>query len=423
MSEQTWLFISYKTGEASGLTFQARAIKKELVTHRDANYHVFLDKDDLRAGEDWNQRIYTEIPRSHILLLLLAPETAESDWVRREVDVAKGAQVTILPVLIRDFPDLQSTLDRFDIPRLQAVRLFEGSEEEYAKLFEAIEALRGKTEERQRQLLEALGRGPQTHPFDPPELDYKAYSIEGGPKVCIAAGNIMAMKPIDVFVNSENDYMQMARVFDDRSISSMLRFRGSRFDGARRLVEDTVQNQLNGQVKQFTTRPVGLGTVIVTQSGHEESELVKSNRARFIFHTAVVSVQDEPNGAGKVLGAINEQGLMDAVRTTLDTVAEVNQGMKPTPPPDSAPEKLAKPIESIIFPLFGTGSGGLTVEKVAILMARAIKEFVLDNPKTTLKRIYVCAYTHEDVSAVEEAFQPVFAPDEDEDGATEEAAE
>ncbi len=309
MADPIQIFISYKTGETTGLTFQARSIKKELSQRKGANYHVWFDKDSLEAGLDWNSQIYKNIPASDILLLLLAKETAESDWVRREIDVAKGAQVTILPVLIRDFDDLQGALDRFDIPRLQAVTLYEGSDDEFEKLFAAIEQRKADTHEAQKQFLAKLGRGPQSHPVEKPNRNYWVYEVNpseasasegegsGGPKVHLAAGDIMAMKPIDVFVNSENDYMQMARVFDNRTISSMLRFRGSHFDGAKRLLDDTLQNELTEQVKKYhKTRPLGMGAVVATRAGHPESNLVKQNGARFVFHTAVVSVRDDDRG-------------------------------------------------------------------------------------------------------------------------------
>ena len=47
--EPTKLFISYKTGEATGVTFQARSIKKELENRKDANYHLFLDRTHRHA--------------------------------------------------------------------------------------------------------------------------------------------------------------------------------------------------------------------------------------------------------------------------------------------------------------------------------------------------------------------------------------
>lgn len=410
--QRTSLFISYKTGATTGLTFQARAIRKELVNRRGANYHVFFDKESLEAGLDWNQQIYRNIPRSDVLLLLLAEETVKSDWVRREIDVAKGAQVTILPVLIRDFDGLQEALDKLDLPRLQAVTLTDGSEEQYEKLFAAIEARKSDTATAQRKLLQDLDRGPQLHPVSEPDRDHQVVTIgpPDGPALHLAAGNILAMKGIDVFVNSENNFMQMARVFDDRTVSSLLRYHGARFNGAGQLLDDTVQEALTQATKKLSdVLPLGLGTVVVTRAGHKQSRLAVDNQARYIFHTAVVAVQDNKDGTGKELGVISDQGLMDAVRATLMTVAKVNSGQVLPPEqhdePATAPER---PIESIIFPLLGTGRGGLTAEKVANLMVRAIKGYLADQPQTTLKRIYLCAYSEEDVLSVKEAFAARF---------------
>ena len=72
-------------------------------------------------------------------------------------------------------------------------------------------------------------------------------------EVCIAAGDMFNMpgpRTIDVYVNSENDYMQMARIFESRTVSSLLRFYGSKLDEAGRIEEDTIQDELNQIIRK-----------------------------------------------------------------------------------------------------------------------------------------------------------------------------
>ena len=117
MTKPTTIFISYKTGEDDGLTFCANTIRQFLEQHANG-YQVWMDTQSLKAGEEWNRQIYEQIPRSDVLLLLVAEATAKSNWVAREVDFAKGARVTILPVLIRGGYDVKQVMERFDLTTL-----------------------------------------------------------------------------------------------------------------------------------------------------------------------------------------------------------------------------------------------------------------------------------------------------------------
>jgi O-acetyl-ADP-ribose deacetylase (regulator of RNase III) len=410
MNRKTRVFISYKTGPNTGLTFQANAIRQKLLAN---DFEVWMDTESLSAGLEWDKQIYEWIPKSDILLLLLAGETAGSKWVQREVDIAKGAKVTILPVMIRGDFDRQEALDQLDISRIQFAKLLSGDEEEFGALIDAIDTIKDLTQERKVKWLSLLREGEQAEPHDPAKKSIAALTV-GGRRIHLAGGNLMAMKGIDVVVNSENDYMQMARVFESRTISSMLRYGGSHIDRAQRLVADTVQDELNLRVKEFETRPVGKMTVIVTSAGHPESVLRKQNKARFIFHTATVSVQGD--GSSKYLEPIvSRSGVTTAVRQTLDKIVEVDrvQGVVAREgTPLHAEQALAKagyrPIKSIIFPAFGTGHGGKPLYEVAPLMIRGMKEFLLDHEDDAdlaLKDIYFCVYTQDDVALVKGLFE------------------
>jgi O-acetyl-ADP-ribose deacetylase (regulator of RNase III) len=406
LNRRTRVFISYKTGVDTGLTFQAHSIRQRLEA---AQYAVWMDTENLAAGLDWNKQIYSRIPQSDIVLLLLASETAESDWVRREIDVAKGAKVTILPVLIRGDFDKQEALDRLDIPRLQFASLLSGNEEEFEKLTEAIESLKHNTRDQQEAWLSELREGGKSKAYDPPDKSIAVFRV-GHREIHLAGGNMLGMKDIDVFVNSENDYMQMAKIFESRTVSSLLRYAGSKIDGAQRLVEDTVQEELDQQVKTFGTRPLGKSTVIATSAGHPSGELFKSNHARYIFHAATVSVMGD--GQDKRLEALGTaSGIKGAVKRTLEHIRVVDEKQGVVSPEGTEQRKSQereredgyKPIESIILPAYGTGSGGRPLFEVAPAIIRAIHEFCIDSDLDStlqLKRIHFCVFSDSDVKEV-----------------------
>jgi O-acetyl-ADP-ribose deacetylase (regulator of RNase III) len=416
MGRVTKVFISYKTGEDDGLSFSANTIRRFLEDPKNG-YKVWMDTMSLKAGEEWDRQIYNEIPRSDVLLLLIAEATAKSNWVAREVDFAKGARVTVLPVQIRAGYDIKPVMERFDLTTVQYLRVLNGTEDELTTIVQAIEELKGKTAISQRVWLDELKRERGAAPFTDKNTSTKEFAVyevaKPKCKVCVAAGDMFEMTDIDVYVNSENDYMQMARVFENQTVSSMLRFYGSELDDAGRICEDTIQDELNQIIRQegIRTRPVVIGTVIPTSAGHASSYMCKRLKARYIFHTAIASVEGDDVKKTVVCRLMNS-GIQRCVRNTLEKVAEVDRKLGVVSPPDTRQranqerEKEAgcyKPIKSIILPIFGTGHAGRPADEVLPALIRGVKEFLLDVDRDTqktagfhLSEIYIAAYLDED---------------------------
>jgi O-acetyl-ADP-ribose deacetylase (regulator of RNase III) len=433
----TRVFISYKTGEDDGLTFTAHTIRqhlepppapvKDTTTGRvEPRYRVWMDATSLKAGEEWNRQIYEEIPQSDVLLLLIAEATAKSNWVAREVDYAKGARVTILPVLIRSGFDTKQVLDRFDLSTVQYVSLLNGTADELGKLIGAIEELKDKTAACQKDWLGQLGRQRGRTPYRQSKREYAVFKAadlgaEGlEVEVCVAAGDMFEMGGIDVYVNSENDYMQMARIFESRTVSALIRYYGSQLDDADRILEDTIQEELDRHIKApgIRTRPVSLGAVIATSAGRGGSYLREKCGARYVFHTATVSV--EGDGIDKRLECgLRETGIRRCARATLEKVLEVDRNsgvVSPADTPQHAEQQVQaaayKPIRSIILPLFGSGHGGRPSEEIVPALVRGVKEFLVDvaadktnRDQCRLERIYLAAYFEEDAVLLQKALE------------------
>ncbi len=413
---KTHIFISYKTGDQQGLTASANAIRIYLESQ---GYDVWMDKSDLVSGEAWTSQIYEAIARSDLLLLLLAAPTADSLYVRREVDVARGAQVFILPVLIREDFDFAAALKQFDLQDVQVERVVRGTQEEYDRLKASIENNKFKTRDRQEKWLEALlgGRANPVFktPYTPPTKHHSVYVLPDGASDCkiyLAAGDISQMRGIDVLVNPENSYMQMARVFESGTVSSKLRLHGSRRRRSGQIVEDTLQQELYQQITESDEYaiPISMGYVVPTHAGHPTSRLAR-NKARYVFHVVSVSVDYE--AGERSITPIPDERIGEAVANCLDKVIEVDRARGVISPPGTAlyAQEMAardayEPIDSIIFPLLGTGRGGRQreVSAVARQLVLGIRDYLVnqaDPPDFCLKAIYICAYSELDAQLVQ----------------------
>jgi hypothetical protein len=96
MGKKANIFISYAWG--SGDDKSALQLAAALL---DAEYNVVSSKKKIIFGEDWQQSTFQDIRQSDLVLVLLNKPASSSEWVRREVDFARGANVSILPVQMK----------------------------------------------------------------------------------------------------------------------------------------------------------------------------------------------------------------------------------------------------------------------------------------------------------------------------------
>lgn len=186
-------------------------------------------------------------------------------------------------------------------------------------------------------------------------------------RIGILTGDLQfVQEKVDVWVNSENTNMQMAR-FYERSGSAVIRFFGAKRDEKDRVVEDTIADELSGVMG--SEKSVDPGTILVTSAG----ELTKSHGVRRIFHAAAVQ--------GKV-------GF--GYRPVPDIETCVSNALAKADSPKYAPEKLT----SLLFPLMGTGAGGAELkEGIQRLLNAAINYFQL-KPQTVVNTAYFLAFTN-----------------------------
>ncbi len=87
------VFISYKHGDKAFV---------ETLTHQlqMAGFRVWVDAEELRAGENWREAINDAIRDAFAVILIVTPEVKSSEYVTFEWAFALGAGVKIVPVML-----------------------------------------------------------------------------------------------------------------------------------------------------------------------------------------------------------------------------------------------------------------------------------------------------------------------------------
>jgi len=422
MSEPIRVFICYKkllSKKQDGTTVVQKnveaSILRSILSKKAATYEPWIDDNELPAGVAWETEIYRRILVTDVLLVLIGPGTSESQWVQREIALANALGISIVPLAF-DLNDdgMTDEMKALDIHHLQGkitrnLTLKEGAGD--ALLIEIggdLEKARQRTKEQQEQTLRDLlsRRNPAT-PIAANNQKAASFKLEIAGrtlKLHVASGDLAHVKGIDVLVNSENDYMQMARVFESRTVSSMLRSRGARIRNGR--YEDAIQYELDWQLREWA-RPLQPGEVCATSAGGPLSELATNNRARYIFHVASVQAVAAEN---TVIPFKQPNQIERCVRNCLVKLAEVNRMNGIISPPDTEQrkeqEQLAAEgrglVKSIIFPLFGTGQGGRPPAEVLEPMLSGIFGYIGDNEALAdvLTDIYISAFKQQDLDVV-----------------------
>jgi len=197
------------------------------------------------------------------------------------------------------------------------------------------------------------------------------YQIRATPKkrIGLITGDIQNIEGIDVWVNSENTNMQMARFFD-RSISSVIRYLGAKRHPTGHVVEDTVADELSKIMDHYTHVPPT--TIIVTGAG----ELETSHKVKKIFHAA--SVEGMP---GQGYGPIRN---IEACITRAFQKADTK-------------EFSSLKLRSMLFPIIGTGTGMGELPETAEKLIKAAIAYLETYPTSTIERAYFLTWSEKEL--------------------------
>lgn len=131
------VFISYRNIYPSNVEAQLLAEYLSKVGFSDDR--IFIDTKRLKAGDIWAQEIFNNIRKSDVLIVLLQAgaagdeSTAKSEWVQREVDVARGCNVSILPVKLIGESDVTITSEVTTYLAIRDHQFFEYGSFDYRK--------------------------------------------------------------------------------------------------------------------------------------------------------------------------------------------------------------------------------------------------------------------------------------------------
>ncbi|GAB5493108.1 MAG: hypothetical protein Phog2KO_33230 [Phototrophicaceae bacterium] len=409
------IFISHKSTDISNAVGERirEEFKKEALKEK---YDVFFDKDFLTGGMNWKKSIWTKLTQTDVVILVLDEETAQSDWVQREIDVARALKISVLPVVVGySVEKVTNSLKRFDIEDIQAIQYkgflekdIQASVDEVVNL---VDALSANTIEQQLIFFEnglnrrktdsfkktATATNPNCFIFKHPNHENLHFHI--------ASGDATDITEFDVLVNSENNTMQMARFFEGKTLSYAIRAAGALIENETALMEDTIQDELYRNALFNGGLPVHNARVLATSAGHPQSEMRQFTDYRYIFHVASVRVNLKEHSL-EATGSINS-----FIKNCISKVSNIdkNSGAILLEDDDYLVEKQNnyQPITSILFPLFGTGHAGERLEKVA---TEIIKCFATQVPrhisrlKLNINKIGLSAYSEDDVKTLHRLF-------------------
>lgn len=185
-----------------------------------------------------------------------------------------------------------------------------------------------------------------------------------GKQIGIVTGDLRDIRICDVWVNSENTNMQMARYYD-RSFSGLIRYLGARKSIAGAIVEDTIANALKDALAG--AERVEKATAIPTEPG----QLEFTNNVRLLVHVA--SVEGELG-----VGYAPIMGIQRCVRQALRLA--------------DSPQYADRQLKSILFPIMGTGTGrGGTREMAGPQIATAV-EYLRSHSDGGMCKVYFSAF-------------------------------
>ena len=195
-----------------------------------------------------------------------------------------------------------------------------------------------------------------------------------GKQIGIITGDLQNVKEVDVWVNSENTNMQMARPYE-RSISGVIRYMGAKKNKAGKIKEDTIAQELFDGMEGETS--VDPGTVLYTGAG----DLTETNGVKKILHAASV--------IGQVgMGYSTIEKITECIRNSLEVLDD--------------PKKLANDnLKSILFPLMGTGTSKGDAQEVAADLIDEAIAYLEENPDSKVEKVYFLAHSEQDLELCE----------------------
>jgi len=219
------------------------------------------------------------------------------------------------------------------------------------------------------------------------ESGLEEYQVPGEPgkRIGIVTGNLrhtnlnarLRREPIDVWVNSENINMAMARPYEG-NISGLIRYLGARRDETGTIIKDVIADEL--MKKMRGRQVVNPGEIVATDAGR----LHETHEVKQIFHAASV-YGVVGSGFHSIAGV--EQCVTNALaRMDFDPTKKIHRTKGRNVP--------KKGVESILFPLLGSGTARADIIQSARRQLSLAVSYLQSRAEfTRVKRVYFLAPT------------------------------
>lgn len=109
----TQIFISYSRNDR----FIAETIRDVL----EADFKTWIDLEGIPGGELWEQEILKAISASHAMVVLVTRSSADSQWVAREITLAREKKLQVFPLIMQKFHKLEPELQKLGVDDLQVI--------------------------------------------------------------------------------------------------------------------------------------------------------------------------------------------------------------------------------------------------------------------------------------------------------------
>jgi tetratricopeptide (TPR) repeat protein len=210
--------------------------------------------------------------------------------------------------------------------------------------------------------------------------DIYSYAIKNTNKnLAVITGDLRNVRGIDVWVNSENTNMQMARYYDF-AISSVIRFEGARKTRTGHVAEDLIQQELDKVMGG--ERSVPEAEVIATGPG----ELKKKYGVKAIFHAAAVQ-----GATGEGYEPI--RGIHRCVTNALALMDDLEKNAAGTE------------LSSILIPLLGIGFFRGDFRSLLERQVEAALEYLSENPSSSVENVYFLAWSEQELALCQSVFR------------------
>ena len=113
MAKHQYLFVAYHRGDQDRVLPVVDAVRKEL-EFRAVPIKVWMDVSNLIPGENWDSAISDALKSSVGFLFFVSPQSLQSKWIRRELQIATTTTDRLLiPVILHRQLDMPPELERW----------------------------------------------------------------------------------------------------------------------------------------------------------------------------------------------------------------------------------------------------------------------------------------------------------------------